>query len=90
MTIHCRISKIDIDRFQVDLTCKSSDLMDKDNQWRYVCIMKPVKSKLLGTNFCVRNRQVFWLYRLNKDFLNLNFIFIIYFIQDSILLYPHS
>lgn len=34
MTIHCRISKIDIDRFQVDLTCKSSDLMDKDNQWR--------------------------------------------------------
>ncbi|VDI00276.1 transcription elongation factor SPT6 [Mytilus galloprovincialis] len=34
MTIHCRITKIDIDRFQVDMTCKSSDLLDKENQWR--------------------------------------------------------
>lgn len=34
MTIHCRITKIDIDRFQVDLTSKSSDLMDRDNNWR--------------------------------------------------------
>lgn len=35
MTLHCRIMKIDIDRFQVDLTCKSSDLADKNNEWRY-------------------------------------------------------
>ncbi|KAL4223178.1 Transcription elongation factor SPT6 [Mactra antiquata] len=34
MMIHSRIIKIDIDRFQVDLTTKSSDLMDKDNQWK--------------------------------------------------------
>ncbi|OWF42541.1 Transcription elongation factor SPT6 [Mizuhopecten yessoensis] len=34
MTIHSRITKIDIDRFQVDLTCKSSDLMDKDGNWK--------------------------------------------------------
>ncbi|KAK6192106.1 hypothetical protein SNE40_003644 [Patella caerulea] len=34
MTIHCRIIKIDIERFQVDLTSKSSDLADKDGQWK--------------------------------------------------------
>ncbi|GFO10563.1 LOW QUALITY PROTEIN: transcription elongation factor spt6, partial [Plakobranchus ocellatus] len=34
MTIHCRITKIDIERFQVELTSKSSDLADKDNMWR--------------------------------------------------------
>ncbi|PVD31669.1 hypothetical protein C0Q70_07087 [Pomacea canaliculata] len=34
MTIHARIIKIDIDRFQVELTCKSSELVDKDNQWK--------------------------------------------------------
>lgn len=34
MTVHSRIVKIDIDRFQVDLTTRSSDLMDKDNQWK--------------------------------------------------------
>ncbi|RUS83311.1 hypothetical protein EGW08_008933 [Elysia chlorotica] len=34
MTIHSRITKIDIERFQVELTSKSSDLADKDNMWR--------------------------------------------------------
>ncbi|KAH9503861.1 Transcription elongation factor SPT6 [Bulinus truncatus] len=34
MTIHCRITKIDIERFQVELTSKSSDLADKDGMWR--------------------------------------------------------
>ncbi|KAL3856432.1 hypothetical protein ACJMK2_011193 [Sinanodonta woodiana] len=34
MTVHARIIKIDIDRFQVDLTCRSSDLMDKENRWK--------------------------------------------------------
>uniref|UniRef100_A0A4D5R9G5 Transcription elongation factor SPT6 n=1 Tax=Scolopendra viridis TaxID=118503 RepID=A0A4D5R9G5_SCOVI len=34
MTLHCRIMKIDIERFQVDLTCRSSDLADKNNEWR--------------------------------------------------------
>lgn len=34
MTVHCRITKIDIERFQVELTSKSSDLADKDGIWR--------------------------------------------------------
>jgi len=34
MTVHSRITKIDIDRFTVELTTKSSDLMDKDGQWK--------------------------------------------------------
>lgn len=33
-TLHCRITKIDIDRFQVELTCRSSDLQDKDGNWK--------------------------------------------------------
>ncbi|XP_014787232.1 transcription elongation factor SPT6 [Octopus bimaculoides] len=33
-TLHCRITKIDIDRFQVELTCRSSDLRDKENNWK--------------------------------------------------------
>ena len=32
--LHCRIMKIDIERFNVDLTCRSSDLADKNNEWR--------------------------------------------------------
>ncbi|CAL1273727.1 unnamed protein product [Larinioides sclopetarius] len=34
MTLHARITKIDIERFQVDLTSRSSDLADKNNEWR--------------------------------------------------------
>ncbi|XP_052215259.1 transcription elongation factor SPT6-like isoform X2 [Dreissena polymorpha] len=34
MTVHSRIIKIDIDRFTVDLTTKTSDLLDKDSQWK--------------------------------------------------------
>ncbi|XP_074640844.1 transcription elongation factor SPT6-like [Tubulanus polymorphus] len=34
MTLHARITKIDIERFEVELTCRSSDLSDKDNKWR--------------------------------------------------------
>lgn len=34
MTLHCRITKIDIERFAVDVTCRSSDLADKNNEWR--------------------------------------------------------
>ncbi|XP_064619005.1 transcription elongation factor SPT6-like [Lineus longissimus] len=31
-TLHCRITKIDIDRFQTDMTCRSSDLADKEGK----------------------------------------------------------
>ncbi|XP_077995239.1 transcription elongation factor SPT6-like isoform X2 [Glandiceps talaboti] len=33
MSLHCRITKIDIEKIQIDLTCKSSDLADKNNEW---------------------------------------------------------
>ena len=34
MVVRGRITKIDIERFQVELTCKTSDLMDADHKWR--------------------------------------------------------
>lgn len=34
MTVHCRIMKIDIEKFNVDLTCRTSDLGDKGNEWK--------------------------------------------------------
>ena len=33
MTVWCRIMKIDLDRFQVDLTCRSSDLADRESKY---------------------------------------------------------
>lgn len=33
MNIHCRITKIQPDRFSVEAVCKSSALMDKDGEW---------------------------------------------------------
>lgn len=33
MSVHCRILKIDIDKFQVDLTSKSSDLRNDNQTW---------------------------------------------------------
>ncbi|XP_071501070.1 transcription elongation factor SPT6-like [Diadema antillarum] len=33
MTLHARIIKIDIERFQVDLTSRSSDLQDRNGEW---------------------------------------------------------
>lgn len=35
MPIHSRIIKIYVDKFTVDCTSKTSDLMDKNNQWRH-------------------------------------------------------
>ncbi|KAL1488885.1 hypothetical protein ABEB36_014678 [Hypothenemus hampei] len=32
--IHCRIMKIDVERFSVDCTSKSSDLLDNNHEWR--------------------------------------------------------
>lgn len=33
-TVHCRILKIDVERFSVDCSSKSSDLLDKNKEWR--------------------------------------------------------
>ncbi|XP_028156739.1 transcription elongation factor SPT6 [Ostrinia furnacalis] len=33
-TVHCRIIKIDVERFSVDCSSKSSDLLDKNKEWR--------------------------------------------------------
>jgi transcription elongation factor SPT6 len=32
--IHCRITKIDVERFSIDATSKSSDLLDKKHEWK--------------------------------------------------------
>lgn len=34
MSIHCRIMKVDTEKFTVDCTSKTSDLLDKENRWR--------------------------------------------------------
>ncbi|XP_076825036.1 transcription elongation factor SPT6-like [Clavelina lepadiformis] len=34
MTIHCRVTKIDIERFQVDVTSRGSDLRDDAGMWK--------------------------------------------------------
>ena len=34
MTVHCRIMKIDIEKFSADLTCRTADLMDRNNEWK--------------------------------------------------------
>jgi len=39
MTLHCRVTKIDIERFQVELTSKTSDLVDEDNKWKCVLVV---------------------------------------------------
>lgn len=33
-TVHCRVLKIDVERFSVDCSSKSSDLLDKNNEWK--------------------------------------------------------
>jgi transcription elongation factor SPT6 len=33
MTIHCRIVKVNLDKFSVDLTSRSSDLADKEKKY---------------------------------------------------------
>ncbi|XP_049873145.1 transcription elongation factor SPT6 [Pectinophora gossypiella] len=33
-TVHCRVLKIDVERFSVDCSSKSSDLLDKNKEWR--------------------------------------------------------
>jgi transcription elongation factor SPT6 len=38
MTVHARIIKINIENFSVELTTKSSDLVDADNKWRLLTL----------------------------------------------------
>ena len=40
-TIHCRILRVNLEKFSVDLTCRSSDLADRDNRFRFVqpCVL---------------------------------------------------
>lgn len=39
MTVHCRITKINIERFSCDLTCRTSDLLDREGK------LKPAKDE---------------------------------------------
>ncbi|GFR31977.1 transcription elongation factor SPT6 [Trichonephila clavata] len=65
MTLHARITKIDIERFAVDLTCKSSDLADKNNEWRppkdvyYDYEFEEKDMKTADDNAKKQNRQVY-------------------------------
>ena len=34
MMLHCRVLKIQTDRFSVDLSCKTSDLLDREGKYR--------------------------------------------------------
>lgn len=34
MTVHGRLIKVDIERLQVDVTCKGSDLRDEESVWK--------------------------------------------------------
>ena len=34
MTLHARVLKLNMEKFQVDLSCKSSDLADKEKKFR--------------------------------------------------------
>ena len=36
MTLHCRVTRINMERLQLDLTCRSSDLADKEGKYRYL------------------------------------------------------
>lgn len=34
MIVYCRIMKIDIEKFSVDLICRILDFMDRNNEWK--------------------------------------------------------
>lgn len=69
MPIHARITKIDIDRFSVDLTSKTSDLMDEDGKWKWVkywLLSKEFWSRVIrNKSWLIRNIR-FWLIHLNE------------------------
>lgn len=40
MTLHCRVTRVNMERFQLDLTCRSSDLADKEGKFRYMPVLE--------------------------------------------------
>ncbi|KAG8195803.1 hypothetical protein JTE90_004806 [Oedothorax gibbosus] len=66
MTLHARITKIDIERFNVDLTTRSSDLCDKNNEWRppkdlyYDLVAEDKDHKTADDTAKKQNRQVYF------------------------------
>ena len=36
MTLHGRVTRVNMERLQLDLTCRSSDLADKEGKFRYI------------------------------------------------------
>ena len=54
MTIHCRILRVNLDKFSVDLTCKSSDLADEEGKFRSVvgCLKTSWKFSFISNAFC--------------------------------------
>lgn len=37
MTLHCRVTRVNMEKFQVDLSSRSSDLADKEGKFRWEC-----------------------------------------------------
>ena len=66
MTLHCRITKIDIERFQVELTSKTSDLVDADNKWKYVMLSYLLSVSTLKSSF-TRNLSTAKLHRVKVE-----------------------
>ncbi len=65
MMLHCRIMRMNVEKFQVDLTSRTSDLADAGYKWRWVVILLQVlagfatRTKVsavevvLGRRYCV-------------------------------------
>ena len=55
MTLHCRVTRINMERLQLDLTCRSSDLLDKEGKYRLaVTSFGAVKSPRVNTlDYCL-------------------------------------
>ena len=39
MTVHCRVLSVNAEKFSVDLSCRSSDLIDKQGKFGYAIII---------------------------------------------------
>ena len=55
MLVHCRVLNINLERLSVDLSSKSSDLADKQGQFRYIVIATALRDR--GGNCSFRSSQ---------------------------------
>ena len=58
MTLHCRVTRINMERLQLDLTCRSSDLADKEGKYRYI-----------ATNYLNCSVELFFIYFVSPEYI---------------------